>query len=41
VVETSPEAPALGFQFVVETRGLEWVEKHRLSGGTSPTSVRH
>jgi quinol monooxygenase YgiN len=41
VMETSPEAPALGFQFVVETRGLEWVEKLRLGGGPYLTSGWH
>jgi len=40
-METSPEAPALGFQFVVETRGLEWVEKLRLTDAIPPTSASH
>jgi hypothetical protein len=29
-METSGERPALGFNLVVETRGLEWVEQLRL-----------
>jgi quinol monooxygenase YgiN len=30
VMETSAEPPALRFEFVVETRGLAWVEQLRL-----------
>jgi len=30
IMETAPERPALRFNFVAETRGLDWVEQLRL-----------
>jgi len=34
IMETSGERPALTFNFVAETRGLEWVERLRLAQHT-------
>jgi len=40
VMEASPQPPVLSFEFIAETRGLEWVEKLRLSDVTPPMSSR-
>ena len=37
IMETSGERPALSFNIVAETRGLEWVEQLRLGTTTSTT----
>jgi quinol monooxygenase YgiN len=38
IIETAPERPALRFNFVAETRGLDWVEQLRL-GSTGSGEV--